>query len=335
MHVTPQDFLSDPSEDDQYLLEVVNPYQSVTESDYTNDVSSIAVLPRFEVSALDDSGYGTLRDMIDQVNNDPNSSGPNSIYFASDISGGTISLASLLPAVQTGQVTIAGPVTIDGNGLVGDGLQIDGSEDSVEALTITNFAGTAIAITGDQNTIIANQIFGDQDGIDLSDGASNNTIGGNVGALANVISGNQANGVDIEGDETTANLVVGNDIGVDADGTPDGNSGVGVLVEQGATKTSVSGNIISDNGDEGILIENDGTSHNLVEGNEIGTDAAGQQAIGNQGDGILIQDGGLGKHDRRYAFQRRQSDRRQRGQRPGARRRVGHPRARQHGRRAR
>ena len=54
--------------------------------------------PGFVVTTLADDGPGSLRSVIGEVNSHPTTSGPDQIIFASDISGGTISLQSSLPA---------------------------------------------------------------------------------------------------------------------------------------------------------------------------------------------------------------------------------------------
>jgi CSLREA domain-containing protein len=87
------------------------------------------------------------------------------------------------------------------------------------------------------------------------------------------------------------NLVADNDIGTDAAGTPGlGNQGAGIGVT-GTNNTiggtaAGAGNVISGNGNEGIFIRGGG---NLVQGNKIGTNAAGTAARGNGLSGITLQ----------------------------------------------
>ena len=103
----------------------------------------------------------------------------------------------------------------------------------------------------------------------ISDGASNNTIGGltttpGTGA-GNVISGNTDDGVQFNVQNTdsgpTDNLVAGNLIGTNAAGTAAlGNGYDGVLIEAGATNNTIGGstasalNIISGNINAGVEI---------------------------------------------------------------------------------
>jgi len=48
------------------------------------------------------------------------------------------------------------------------------------------------------------------------------------------------------------------------------------------------GNLLSGNGSSGISIDGSNTMSNTIVGNYIGTDAAGQAALGNSGDGVVI-----------------------------------------------
>jgi titin len=71
----------------------------------------------------------------------------------------------------------------------------------------------------------------------------------------------------------------------------------GILLSDNATgntiggTTTATGNVISNNGNDGIELVNKGTTNNLIEGNSIGTNAAGTAAAPNKADGILIRTG--------------------------------------------
>ena len=170
----------------------------------------------FIVSNLNDSGPGSLRQAIENINQDPIANGPDQITFATNILGEAISLLSPLPAVTRDQVTITGPVTIDGTSASGDGLEISGDQDAVHDLTIQNFAGGGISITGNQNAITASRIINNgADGIDVEKGASNNTVGGTVAGGGNVINSNSDNGVTVgqsPTDDAFGNTIEGNSI---------------------------------------------------------------------------------------------------------------------------
>ena len=70
--------------------------------------------------------------------------------------------------------------------------------------------------------------------------SSSMTIGGTTVGAGNLISGNDANGVEI--DDSSAILVQGNLIGLDQTGTlAMGNAGAGVLIDTRSTSNTVGG----------------------------------------------------------------------------------------------
>ena len=185
--------------------------------------------------------------------------------------------------------TIGGAVAgarnvISGNG--DDGVDLDGSG-STDNRVIGNYIGTDATGAVD---------LGNSDyGVEIDNGASNNTVGGSGAGEGNVVSGNDDDGFHIDGSTTTGNTVLGNYIGTDVSGTADlGNSGDGVEIHQGASSNTIGGttagarNIISGNEGEGVLIEGSGTSGNTILGNYIGTDVNGTAALGNDSDGVNI-----------------------------------------------
>jgi hypothetical protein len=131
-------------------------------------------------------------------------------------------------------------------------------------------------------------------GMNLFD-SKNDTIGGTTAAARNIISGNNQTAIDIQYSGSTGNLVEGNYIGTDVTGTlalP--NTTNGVLVEKGASGNTIGGttagarNVISSNRISGIQIFYSGSTANVVEGNYIGTNAAGTAALGNGIDGVDV-----------------------------------------------
>jgi len=126
--------------------------------------------------------------------------------------------------------------------------------------------------------------------------STDNTIGGTVTAAANVISGNLASGVDLEGSGTTGNIVAGNFIGTDVSGMKRLGNDTGVRIAGGASNNTVVGisdgsrNVISGNLDSGVDLEGIGTSDNLVKGNYIGTDLGATASLSNP-TGVLIGGG--------------------------------------------
>ncbi len=135
-------------------------------------------------------------------------------------------------------------------------------------------------------------------GVDIVQGASNNTIGGTTPGAGNLISGNTYNGVAIAFAGTRDNVVEGNLIGTNYNGTtalPNGSDGVVILA--GAADNTIGGttfaarNVISGNGVNGVEIDNSGTVGNVVQLDLIGTDAAGTVAVPNAGNGVEIASG--------------------------------------------
>lgn len=162
------------------------------------------------------------------------------------------------------------------------------------------------------------------EGIFLGSG-QHNTIGGSAPGAGNLISGNETDGLLIVGPtipsmqagnnrEASFNLVQGNKIGTDASGTlaiRNLQHGIYVVVANDNTiggTTAGSGNLISGNKGPGIQLNGAipgkvATTRNLVQGNIIGPNASGSQAVtdpdsgrpvGNLGDGVLIDAGAFG-----------------------------------------
>jgi hypothetical protein len=175
---------------------------------------------------------------------------------------------------------------ISGNG--GDGVSI--SEDGTINNTVSgNYIGTVMSGT---------QALGNTgDGVQISGGAQNNTVGGDTEGERNVISSNRT-GVYIVSADTMSNTISGNYIGTDVAGSSDlGNAFAGVRIATGAQNNTVGGqtagerNVISGNDFYGVEISGSGADGNTVLGNHIGTDAAGTQVLGNTYDGVRIGDG--------------------------------------------
>ena len=127
---------------------------------------------------------------------------------------------------------------------------------------------------------------------------SNNTIGGTTPGAGNLISGNAQVQIFISGNNVPANdnLVEGNMLGTNYAGTvaitetAAGGTGVDIFKSDGNTIGGTapgSGNLISGHGQWGVEILS-GSTGNLVEGNEIGTNLAGTAALPN---GALVNPG--------------------------------------------
>lgn len=184
-------------------------------------------------------------------------------------------------ANTTGVMAVgAGGLTIGGTG-AGDGNIISGS------------VSRGVEIQGPSTTVQGNKIGTDASGsVDLGNGgdgvyvqgtAGFVTIGGATADARNVISGNGGNGVKLSNSGSNVS-VQGNYIGTDATGATDlGNSLDGVLVEVGSKV--IYQNVISGNDGAGVHLA---ASGNFVQGNLIGTTAAGTAALGNAGNGVFI-----------------------------------------------
>ena len=156
-----------------------------------------------------------------------------------------------------------------------------------------NFVGTNV----DGTAAIRNS----SSGIEIDGWANNNTIGGNVPAARNLISGNGDDGLKIAGFGTNDNLVQGNYIGTDITGLAAlGNENHGIYIRLNASNNRIGGvapgqrNLIAGNLVDGIRLSDIGTTNNIIEGNYIGTNAAGTAAIGNLLRGIRLDTGAAG-----------------------------------------
>ncbi len=124
-------------------------------------------------------------------------------------------------------------------------------------------------------------------------GSTNTLIGGTVAGAGNVISGNTTDGIQLTGlVATPATTIQGNFIGTDVTGSVAiGNGGYGVDVISGNNANTIGGtsssasNLISGNVQGGIFL---GSVQNVVEGNRIGTNAAGTGGLGNLGPGVNV-----------------------------------------------
>ncbi len=138
-------------------------------------------------------------------------------------------------------------------------------------------------------------------GIEISDGATANIIGGTSAADRNIISGNTAQGIFIRGAGTNGNFARGNTIGLNASGNAAlANGFAAIELGEGASGNTIggtiagSGNVLSGNSAQGVAIVGAGASGNTVAGNFIGTDASGASAIGNGYGGVQIFSGASG-----------------------------------------
>ena len=214
----------------------------------------VRLLPStFTVLNANDSGTGSLRQAILNANA---AGGSNTIAFAIAPSGvQTIALLSALPAVTS-------LVVLDGT-------------------TKPGYAGTPLVVLN---------------GAGAGSGANGLTItAGNSTVRGLVINQFTSAGIDITGASATGDIVQGNYIGTDVTGsTALGNALEGILVISGAANNTIggttagAGNVISGNSGPDVMgiNFNDAGTGNVVQGNLIGTNAAGTAALPNY-DGIF------------------------------------------------
>lgn len=206
---------------------------------------------------------------------------------------------------------------------VGNGISIDNVPNNIIGRQTTAAQGNLISgntvgilITGSNatgNGIRGNYIGPDvtgnirlsntSDGVRLT-GAPSNMIGGTDSLAGNIISGNGvisfgADGIEITGTTATGNKVIGNYIGLAADGiSPLGNLGSGVRIEN-ASGTTVGGtdgvssrNVIVDNRSQGgIAVIGQSSTGTTIQGNYLGTDAAGNVALRNNAYNVYLESG--------------------------------------------
>ena len=203
--------------------------------------------------------------------------------------------------VESANNTIGGSVAGDSN-LISGNFSLVGSNSSGVLLTGTAATGNMVAGNLIGTDITSTKAIGQNFGIAVQLGASNNLIGTNGDGVAdalerNIISGNQSSDLIFASVGTNQNVVAGNYIGTDVTGSqnlgaPYPSPYIGVTVEEGAANNRIGANpadadsagernVISGHYYDGVLITDAGTTGNVVSGNYIGTNAAGSAALPN------------------------------------------------------
>jgi uncharacterized repeat protein (TIGR01451 family)/CSLREA domain-containing protein len=211
-------------------------------------------------------------------------------YIGTDAAGTSALGNSYGIVVRGGNSTIGGTTVasrnlVSGNTQAGVRIEGGGSGNAVQGNYVgTNVSGTAALGNGAR-------------GVEIVDG-SFNTVGGLTPEARNVISGNATN-VQLAFGTAHDNVVQGNYIGTDANGTVAlGGAGSGVEVVASADNNRIGGptaqgrNVISGNGGRGVMILDSGTTGNLVDNNYIGLDATGTAKLANGVYGVQIQGAG-------------------------------------------
>jgi CSLREA domain-containing protein len=163
---------------------------------------------------------------------------------------------------------------LSGNGLIG--VHVSGTGIAIEGNRIgTNAAGTAALPNLSEGVRID---------------SANNRVGGTIAGQGNVISGNPR-GIWLN-TAATGNLVQGNLIGTAANGATALPNTAGMQVEGGGNTiggtSAAARNVISGNAQDGIVLTGSSSAGNLVQGNYIGTNSAGNAAVANGRYGVYL-----------------------------------------------
>jgi parallel beta-helix repeat protein len=275
------------------------------------------------------NGHGLFAVSISSANNTVGGTASGAQNVISGNAGPGIAILSDGTHAATGNVIAGNFIGVDATGAKALGNTTNGVElDDVSSNTVGgttpaarnvisgNGAGVLVrastgTVTPMNNLVEGNYIGTDSGGtmalgnmagagVEIRD-AAGNTVGGTASGAGNLISAN-ANGVLLDTGvfpsiATTNNVIAGNLIGTDATGTMAlGNrvNGIEIVDVSGNTvggTITAARNVIADSG---VLIRSSGIAapmNNLVEGNFIGTDAAGTSSLGTTEIGVQIQDG--------------------------------------------
>lgn len=223
----------------------------------------------FTVTNTDDGGAGSLRAAILAANTTANITDPDRIEFGIPGAGPhTIQPRSLLPPIDD-------PVVVDGYSQPGSLGNTNGIGFGTNAVLQIELDGSMVPDTGDHNGIV------------ITGHGQQSTISGL--AIGNFL------GSAIRIDASNGNLISGNFLGTDAAGTVAAPNGfAGIQITDGS-QNEVGGqnlgdrNVISGNNGPGLLIEAFGNGpQNVIQGNLIGVASDGFSPLGNNGDGVLL-----------------------------------------------
>lgn len=235
---------------------------------------------------------------ISEAGTDQNTVSGN--FIGTDITGNAaLGNAEYGILVQAGaQNTVIGavsPIPGRSGGNVISGNAFDGVRITYSTSQGTHLLGNLIGLNASGEAALANG----GSGVVMA-GAVLTTIGGDTTDSRNVISGNGLHGIEISGAGAQHNEVAGNFIGLGASGAasvPNGGSGVRIFAPSNGWyneiggETSLTGtppgNVISGNGQNGIVLSGFGVNYSEVYGNLIGLDATGSYAVANRGNGVL------------------------------------------------
>ncbi|MAE65270.1 MAG: hypothetical protein CMJ18_13445, partial [Phycisphaeraceae bacterium] len=200
-----------------------------------------------------------------------------------------------------------GPVPNGANGIAikggATGNTIGGTDANAENLISGNTTnGIAIRNAGTSGNFVEGNLIGTNlagtgavangaAGIQISDSASGNTIGGTTSDHRNLVSGNTTDGVELLS-TAGVNTILGNDIGTNLAGSGPIANAIGIDIQNngntiGGTAAGVE-NVIAGNTNDGIVISGD---NNVVLGNTIGVLGG---VLFNGANGVLLTGGATG-----------------------------------------
>jgi parallel beta-helix repeat protein len=267
----------------------------------------------FTVNNTNNSGPGSLRSAINAANG---TAAADTIRFAIGAGVQTITPTTMLPTL-TQPVKINGytqpgaapatatsaaqiKIVLDATN-VGRGLDVGGDGMEIRGLDIQRAQDVGIFLEGSDNVVAGNYIGTGVNGSAARPNANygiqvfaqDNQIGGPNVEDRNVLSGNGL--AEVYLDSGTGHVVEGNYIGSDAAGAADISSASGVDVESSGSE--LRDNLISAE-NTGVNVYGD---NNTLQGNQVGTDAAGTAALANSvginvlgGHGNLVGGTGVG-----------------------------------------
>ena len=202
-------------------------------------------------------------------------------------------------------------IEIDGTNSSLGGLHLFTSASNgstIRGLVISHVAGTAISIEGSSNNAITGNFIGtdpagttasaSSQSIDVTGVSTGNVIGGTTPAARNVMTSTQQT---IHLFSATNTTIQGNYIGIDKNGTSAlGTAFDGIFLIVGASNNLIggtsagAGNVIGFFTGHGIREDFGGNNNNTIQGNLIGTNAAGTIGLASQGFGMQVDDGLVG-----------------------------------------
>lgn len=189
---------------------------------------------------------------------------------------------------------VGGLTTSERNQFLGCGLDYSDAHALVidgESATNNRIAANWFGLSGN-----GTELYGNRNGIMITNGASQNIIGGDLEVSPCFVSGSDGWGITINRGAFD-NLIQGCVIGLDLSWMKGpGNRAGGILID-GSAANRIGGpdyatrNIICGNIGPGLTLRGEASYENVIAGNFIGVDTTGLISIANHGGGILLSSG--------------------------------------------